>query len=222
MVSVLSLHLLKTEIASSLLKVPQSCLCLSHTLCYLPLSPYREYSKSVYTSNTKGVLSFQCVEFPLYFSQGYQGRGGKETCWFLGCCIHGVLSQGEWGKDRCLFWMPTHGCSWIISFLTQIHTLMTIFMKCRLRWRFSSGSFWRWRKQMETHPQKRRSVLWCKSVSRTSVSSFAGDRRHNFTSLPIATSPTPRHCNGALLAPLWYQIDLHSKATAQAVDKLFH
>lgn len=48
--------------------------------------------------------------------------------------------------------------------LTQIHTMMTIFLQCRLLWRFSSGSFWRWRKLMEMHPQRRRSALWCKKV----------------------------------------------------------
>lgn len=83
--------------------------------------------------------------------------------------------------------------------LTQLHTLMTIFLRCRLLWRFSSASFWRWRKPMEMHPQRRRSVLWCKSVSRILLSSFAEDRRHNFTSLPITTSPTPRHFSGTFL-----------------------
>lgn len=49
-----------------------------------------------------------------------------------------------------------------ITFLTLIHTLTMIFSQRRLPWRFSSGSFWRWRKLMETHPRRRRSVLWCK------------------------------------------------------------
>lgn len=135
-----------------------------------------------------------------HFSQGYQARRRKETCWFLGCCIHGVLSQGEWGNGGFLFFGGYSLVAVETLFLnSQIHTLMTKFLQCRLLWRFSSVSFWRWRKLMEMHPQRRRSARWCKSVSRTSVSSFAEDRRHNVTSLPIATSPTPRHCSGTFL-----------------------
>lgn len=134
----------------------------------------------------------------LFFSQGYQARGGKETCWFLGCCIHGVLSQGEWGNDRYLFEYQLID-AYHVLILTQIQTLMKIFLQCRQLWRFSSGSFWRWRKLMEMHPQRRRSAPWCKIVSRTSVSSIAEDRRHNFTSFPTVTSPTPRHCSWTFL-----------------------
>lgn len=52
---------------------------------------------------------------------------------------------------------------------------------------------------MEMRPQRRKNVLLCKSVFKTSVSSFAEDRRHSFTSWPIVTSPRSRHCSGTFL-----------------------
>lgn len=67
-----------------------------HSFCHQPLSV------SFQTSDPSlGVLQ---NEFSALISllQGYQTGGGEETCWFLGCCIHGVLRQGEWGNDNSL------------------------------------------------------------------------------------------------------------------------
>lgn len=45
---------------------------------------------------------------------------------------------------------------------------LTSFFWCRLLWRFSSGSFWRLRRPMETRLRWTKSAPWCKSATRTS------------------------------------------------------
>lgn len=65
----------------------------------LSLKKSTTYSLSVNLSVTTHSNISVFSEVSIWFFQGYQARGGKKTCWFLGCCIHGVLSQGEWGID---------------------------------------------------------------------------------------------------------------------------
>lgn len=61
------------------------------------LSKPTMYCMCIQISFIQGFLWVKsCFDF---IFQGHQGRGGKDPCWFLGCCIYGVLSQREWGND---------------------------------------------------------------------------------------------------------------------------
>lgn len=113
-------------------------------------------------------------------------------------------------------------CAGYMLFLTQIHTLMTIFLQCRLLWRFSSGSFWKWRKLMEMPRKRRRSVLWCKKCIQDISKLICWRQEAQLHQLANHDLTNTKTLQWNFSAPLWYQIDLHSKTTVQTVDKLSH
>lgn len=128
--------------------------------------------------------------------KGYQTRGGEKTSWFLGSSIHGVFRQRKRGKKPLKLALDANPL-----FMSDKDSCL----KRRLLWRFSSESFWRWRKLTGMHLQRRRSVQWCKGLCRTPVSWFTEDMRHNFTSLlTVASSMEQRDVCSPLRIQDWF------------------
>lgn len=96
-----------------------------------------------------------------------------------------------------------------------------VFSQHRLLWRFSRESFWRWRRLMEMHLQKRRSVQWCKSQPRNIISKlFYWRQAAQLHQLTICDLTDAKMLQWNFSSPLWYQIDL--KRRSSCPDSWYH
>lgn len=106
------------------------------------------------------MLSYNCSPAPGLLSQK------KERSWLTPGGLHSWSLQPR----RTRWWWTLSlrsSCSPHFCF-HSFFTLITMSFRCRPLWKFSSGSFWRSRRQMETHHRWRKSVLWCKNAPGTS------------------------------------------------------